>query len=93
MVFCLLGMSIVCGDSHTYTHGALGALAFGIGTSEVEHVLATGCLWQSKAKNLKIEVTGTLNSMVSAKDIALYIIGQIGTAGGTGYAIEQATCG
>ncbi|CAC9951721.1 3-isopropylmalate dehydratase large subunit (EC 4.2.1.33) [uncultured Gammaproteobacteria bacterium] len=84
----LPGMSIVCGDSHTSTHGALGALAFGIGTSEVEHVLATGCLWQSKAKNLKIEVTGTLNNMVSAKDIALYIIGQIGTAGGTGYAIE-----
>jgi len=84
----LPGMSIVCGDSHTSTHGALGAMAFGIGTSEVEHVLATGCLWQSKAKNLKIEVNGTLNPHVSAKDIALYIIGQIGTAGGTGYAIE-----
>jgi len=84
----LPGMSIVCGDSHTSTHGALGALAFGIGTSEVEHVLATGCLWQSKSKNLKIEVNGTLNEFVSAKDLALYIIGQIGTAGGTGYAIE-----
>lgn len=84
----LPGMSIVCGDSHTSTHGALGAMAFGIGTSEVEHVLATGCLWQSKAKNLKIAVNGALNPHVSAKDIALYIIGQIGTAGGTGYAIE-----
>ena len=84
----LPGMSIVCGDSHTSTHGALGALAFGIGTSEVEHVLATGCLWQSKSKNLKIEVNGNLNKHVSAKDVALYIVGQIGTAGGTGYAIE-----
>jgi len=74
----LPGMSIVCGDSHTSTHGALGALAFGIGTSEVEHVLATGCLWQSKSKNLKIEVNGDLNKSVSAKDVALYIIGQIG---------------
>jgi 3-isopropylmalate/(R)-2-methylmalate dehydratase large subunit len=81
-------MSIVCGDSHTSTHGALGALAFGIGTSEVEHVLATGCLWQQKSKNLKIQVDGNLNKNVSAKDIALYVIGQIGTAGGTGYAIE-----
>jgi 3-isopropylmalate/(R)-2-methylmalate dehydratase large subunit len=86
----LPGMSIVCGDSHTSTHGALGALAFGIGTSEVEHVLATGCLWQSKSKNLKIEVSGELNEFISAKDVALYIIGQIGTAGGTGYAIEFA---
>jgi len=83
-------MSIVCGDSHTSTHGALGALAFGIGTSEVEHVLATGCLWQSKSKNLKIEVNGDLNKSVSAKDVALYIIGEIGTAGGTGFAIEFA---
>ncbi len=73
----LPGMSIVCGDSHTSTHGALGALAFGIGTSEVEHVLATGCLWQSKSKNLKIEVNGKLKRNVSAKDVALYIIGQI----------------
>ena len=86
----LPGMSIVCGDSHTSTHGALGALAFGIGTSEVEHVLATGCLWQSKSKNLKIAVNGKLNEFVSAKDVALYIIGQIGTAGGTGFAIEFA---
>jgi 3-isopropylmalate/(R)-2-methylmalate dehydratase large subunit len=86
----LPGMSIVCGDSHTSTHGALGALAFGIGTSEVEHVLATGCLWQSKSKNLKIEVSGKLNQNVSAKDIALYIIGKIGTAGGSGFAIEFA---
>ncbi|CAC9499097.1 3-isopropylmalate dehydratase large subunit (EC 4.2.1.33) [uncultured Gammaproteobacteria bacterium] len=84
----LPGMSIVCGDSHTSTHGALGALAFGIGTSEVEHVLATGCLWQSRSKNLKIEVNGELDKYVSAKDVALYIIGKIGTAGGTGYAIE-----
>ncbi|MDP7553128.1 MAG: 3-isopropylmalate dehydratase large subunit [Candidatus Thioglobus sp.] len=84
----LPGMSIVCGDSHTSTHGALGALAFGIGTSEVEHVLTTGCLWQNKVKNLKIEVNGRLDRHVSAKDIALYIIGQIGTAGGTGFAIE-----
>jgi 3-isopropylmalate/(R)-2-methylmalate dehydratase large subunit len=84
----LPGMSIVCGDSHTTTHGALGALAFGIGTSEVEHVLTTGCLWQSKAKNLKIEVNGDLGKHISAKDIALYVIGEIGTAGATGYAIE-----
>ncbi|MBT5979192.1 MAG: 3-isopropylmalate dehydratase large subunit [Gammaproteobacteria bacterium] len=84
----LPGMSIVCGDSHTTTHGALGALAFGIGTSEVEHVLATGCLWQSKAKNMKIEVKGQLVNNVSAKDVALYVIGKIGTAGGTGFAIE-----
>ncbi len=84
----LPGMSIVCGDSHTTTHGALGALAFGIGTSEVEHVLSTGCLWQSKAKNLKIEVNGDLGKHISAKDIALYMIGEIGTAGATGYAIE-----
>ena len=84
----LPGMSIVCGDSHTTTHGALGALAFGIGTSEVEHVLATGCLWQNKAKNMKIEVNGSLANDVSAKDVALYVIGKIGTAGGTGFAIE-----
>jgi 3-isopropylmalate/(R)-2-methylmalate dehydratase large subunit len=86
----LPGMTVVCGDSHTSTHGALGALAFGIGTSEVEHVLATGCLWQSKSKNLKIEVSGKLSGHVSAKDVALYIIGKIGTAGGTGFAIEFA---
>lgn len=84
----LPGMSIVCGDSHTSTHGALGALAFGIGTSEVEHTLATQTLWQSRAKNMKIEVNGKLGKNISAKDIALYIIGQIGTAGGTSHAIE-----
>jgi 3-isopropylmalate/(R)-2-methylmalate dehydratase large subunit len=84
----LPGMSIVCGDSHTTTHGALGALAFGIGTSEVEHVLATGCLWQNKAKNMKIEFNGDLGDNISAKDLALYVIGKIGTAGGTGFAIE-----
>src|SRR6056300_1030433 len=86
----LPGMTVVCGDSHTSTHGALGALSFGIGTSEVEHVLATGCLWQKKSKNLKIEVNGELNPYVTAKDIVLYVIGQIGTAGGTGFAIEFA---
>jgi len=86
--FVLPGISVVCGDSHTSTHGALGALAFGVGTSEVEHVLATQTLWQSKSKNLKIEINGQLSEEVEAKDIALYIIGKIGTAGGTGYAIE-----
>ncbi len=84
----LPGMTIVCGDSHTSTHGALGALSFGIGTSEVEHVLATQCLWQTKAKNMRIEITGTLEVGVEAKDIALYIIGKIGSAGGAGYAFE-----
>jgi 3-isopropylmalate/(R)-2-methylmalate dehydratase large subunit len=85
------GMTIVCGDSHTATHGAFGALAFGIGTSEVEHVLATQTLIQAKSKNMKIEVTGELPSGVTAKDIILNIIGKIGTAGGTGYVIEY--CG
>ena len=84
----LPGMTIVCGDSHTSTHGALGALAHGIGTSEVEHVLATGCLIQRKMRNFKIEVTGSLPLGVTAKDMALAIIGAIGTAGGTGSAIE-----
>ena len=84
----LPGMTVVCGDSHTSTHGALGALAHGIGTSEVEHVLATQCLVQRKMKNLLIRVDGTLGAGVTAKDIALAIIGKIGTAGGTGYAIE-----
>lgn len=84
----LPGMTIVCGDSHTSTHGALGALAHGIGTSEVEHVLATGCLIQRKMRNFKIEVTGSLPLGVTAKDMALAIIGEIGTAGGTGCAIE-----
>ena len=82
------GMTIVCGDSHTATHGAFGALAFGIGTSEVEHVLATQCLSQNKSKNLKIEVTGPLPPGVSAKDLILGIIGRIGTDGATGYVIE-----
>jgi len=84
----LPGMTIVCGDSHTSTHGALGALAHGIGTSEVEHVLATQCLVQKKAKNMLIKVNGQLNSGVTAKDVVLAIIGHIGTAGGTGYTIE-----
>jgi 3-isopropylmalate/(R)-2-methylmalate dehydratase large subunit len=86
----LPGMTVVCGDSHTSTHGAFGALAFGIGTSEVEHVLATQCLLQRKAKNMRIEVNGTVGPGVSAKDIMLAIIGEIGTAGGTGYVIEFA---
>ena len=86
----LPGMTIVCGDSHTSTHGAFGALAVGIGTSEVEHVLATQCLILKKFKTMLINVNGTLGDHVSAKDIALHIIGQIGTAGGTGHAIEFA---
>ena len=84
------GMIIVCGDSHTSTHGAFGALAFGIGTSEVEHVLATQTLIQSRAKNMLIKVDGKLGFGVTAKDIILAIIGRIGTAGGTGYVIEYA---
>lgn len=86
----LPGMTVVCGDSHTSTHGALGCLAHGIGTSEVEHVLATQCLVQKKMKNMLVRVEGQLSSGVSAKDIALALIGKIGTAGGTGYAIEFA---
>lgn len=86
----LPGMTVVCGDSHTSTHGALGALAFGIGTSEVEHVMATQCLLMKKAKNMLIRVEGELGLGVSAKDIVLAVIGKIGTAGGTGYAIEFA---
>tara|TARA_B100001123_G_scaffold383438_1_gene455349 strand:- start:601 stop:2013 length:1413 start_codon:yes stop_codon:yes gene_type:complete len=82
------GMTIVCGDSHTATHGAFGALAFGIGTSEVEHVLATQTLIQNPAKNMRILVEGTTPSGVTSKDIILNIIGNIGTAGGTGYVIE-----
>ncbi|HJN96366.1 MAG: 3-isopropylmalate dehydratase large subunit [Gammaproteobacteria bacterium] len=84
----LPGMTIVCGDSHTSTHGALGALAHGIGTSEVEHVLATQCLMQKKMKNMLVQVNGQLSTGVTAKDVVLAIIGQIGTAGGTGYTIE-----
>ena len=81
-------MTIVCGDSHTSTHGALGCLAMGIGTSEVEHVLATQCLKVSKLKNMNVRFEGEVDAHVSSKDIVLYLIGQIGTAGGTGYAIE-----
>ena len=84
------GMTIVCGDSHTATHGAFGALAFGIGTSEVEHVLATQTLIQQPAKNMRITVDGQLSPSVTAKDIILAIIGKIGTAGGTGHVIEFA---
>ncbi|WP_438997082.1 3-isopropylmalate dehydratase large subunit [Candidatus Puniceispirillum sp.] len=84
------GMTIVCGDSHTATHGAFGALAFGIGTSEVEHVLATQTLIQKPAKNMRITVDGTLGAGVTAKDVILAIIGKLGTAGGTGHVIEFA---
>lgn len=84
------GLTIVCGDSHTSTHGAFGALAFGIGTSEVEHVLATQTLIQKPSKNMRITVEGTLSPGVTAKDMVLAIIGEIGTAGGTGYVIEFA---
>ena len=88
--FTLPGMTIVCGDSHTSTHGAFGALAHGIGTSEVEHVLATQTLIQKKAKNMRVTVNGQLPEGVTAKDIILAIIGEIGTAGGTGHVIEFA---
>ena len=87
----LPGMTVVCGDSHTATHGAFGALAHGIGTSEVEHVLATQTLIQKKSKNMKVEITGKLRPGVTAKDIVLRIIAETGTAGGTGYVIEY--CG
>ncbi|NHQ75183.1 3-isopropylmalate dehydratase large subunit [Roseovarius gahaiensis] len=87
----LPGMTVVCGDSHTATHGAFGALAHGIGTSEVEHVLATQTLIQTKSKNMKVEITGQLRPGVTAKDITLSVIGKTGTAGGTGYVIEY--CG
>lgn len=86
----LPGMTVVCGDSHTSTHGAFAALAFGIGTSEVEHVLATQCLLQKKSKNMRITIDGSVAEGITAKDIVLRIIGEIGTAGGTGYAIEFA---
>ena len=88
--FTLPGMTIVCGDSHTSTHGAFGALAHGIGTSEVEHVLATQTLIQKKAKNMRITVNGEIPDHVTAKDIILAIIGEIGTAGGTGHVMEYA---
>ncbi len=87
----LPGMTVVCGDSHTATHGAFGALAHGIGTSEVEHVLATQTLIQKKSKNMKVEITGKLRPGVTAKDITMSVIGETGTAGGTGYVIEY--CG
>lgn len=86
----LPGKTIVCGDSHTSTHGAFGALAFGIGTSEVEHVLATQCLWQTKPRTLRVELTGQLQPGVAAKDVILALIAQNGAAFGTGYAIEFA---
>ena len=86
----LPGMTVVCGDSHTSTHGALGCLAFGIGTSEVEHVLATQCLVQKKTRAMQVLVEGELGAGVTAKDIALAVIGKIGTAGGTGYSLEFA---
>src|SRR6202046_1606013 len=88
--FTLPGTTVVCGDSHTATHGAFGALAYGIGTSEVEHVLATQTLIQAKSKNMRALVDGKLPDGVTAKDIILAIIGEIGTAGGTGYALEYA---
>src|SRR5512134_1925319 len=88
--FTLPGTTIVCGDSHTSTHGAFGALAFGIGTSEVEHVLATQTLLQSPAKNMRVLVEGSLPLGVTAKDLILAIICKIGTAGGTGYVVEYA---
>jgi len=87
----LPGMTVVCGDSHTATHGAFGSLAHGIGTSEVEHVLATQTLIQKKSKNMKVEITGSLRPGVTAKDITMSVIGATGTAGGTGYVIEY--CG
>ncbi len=87
----LPGMTVVCGDSHTATHGAFGSLAHGIGTSEVEHVLATQTLIQKKSKNMKVEITGKLRPGVTAKDITMAVIGETGTAGGTGYVIEY--CG
>ena len=88
--FTLPGTTCVCGDSHTATHGAFGALAFGIGTSEVEHVLATQCLPQKKAQNMLVRIDGELGPGVTSKDIVLHVCGTIGTAGGTGCAIEFA---
>src|SRR5262249_40090508 len=82
------GMTIVCGDSHTSTHGAFGSLAFGIGTSEVEHVLASQCLLQKRPQTMEVRVEGTLAPLVTAKDIILALIAKIGTGGGTGYVIE-----
>src|SRR5213079_2447497 len=82
------GKTIVCGDSHTSTHGAFGALAFGIGTTEVGHVLATQCLMQRKARNFEIRIDGKLREGITAKDVILYVIAQIGTAGGSGSVLE-----
>lgn len=86
--FTLPGATIVCGDSHTSTHGAFGALAFGIGTSEVEHVLATQTILQSKSKNMRVQIDGPLSEGVTSKDVMLHVIGLIGTAGGNGSVIE-----
>lgn len=86
----LPGMTIVCGDSHTSTHGAVGAIAFGIGTSEVEMVMASQCILQAKPKSMRINVEGTLNKGVTAKDIALYLMSQLTTSGATGYFVEYA---
>ena len=88
--FTLPGMTIVCGDSHTSTHGAFGAIAFGIGTSEVEHVLATQCVLQMKPKKMRINIDGELSKGVLSKDIILYIISKISASGGTGYFVEYA---
>jgi 3-isopropylmalate/(R)-2-methylmalate dehydratase large subunit len=88
--FTLPGMTLVCGDSHTATHGAFGALAFGIGTAEVEHVLATQSLWQQPQKNMRIQIDGRLNRGISAKDLIMFIVGKVGTAGATGYVVEYA---
>ncbi|MCX7202340.1 MAG: aconitase family protein, partial [Burkholderiales bacterium] len=84
------GVTLVCGDSHTATHGAVGALAFGIGSSEVTHVMATQCLWQRKPKTMRVKVEGTLGAGVTAKDVILAIIARIGAAGGVGHVIEYA---
>ena len=84
------GLTLVCGDSHTSTHGALGALAFGIGSSEVAHVMATQCLWQRKPKAMRVSVDGTLGAGVTAKDVILAIIAKIGTAGAVGHVVEYA---
>ena len=86
--FTLPGTTMVCGDSHTSTHGAMGAYAFGIGTSEVEHVMATQSLMLKKSKNMKIEVNGTLGQGVGSKDVVLHVWGLLGTAGGTGHVME-----
>ena len=86
--WCLPGMTIVCGDSHTATNGAMAAMSWGIGTSEIEHVMATQCLRIKKSKNYRISVSGKLQEHISSKDMVLYIIGKLGTAGATGYAVE-----